>query len=52
MPEKVIQNEPTFTLIEYPLNVNRTVSNEIPPVSEMSIINDRKNLITAAWQDT
>ena len=52
MPEKIIQSEPPFTLIEYPLNDYGTALHEIALVSEMSIINDKKNFIIAPGQDT
>lgn len=41
-PEKNIQNEPLFTLIEDLLNMQKIVANETALVSEMPILIDKK----------
>ena len=47
-PEKNIQNEPLFTLIEDLLNMQKIVANETALVSEMPILIDKENVIIIA----
>ena len=50
VPKKIIENEPLFTLIEDPLNMHRSVSNETGVVSEMPILIDKENFIVVPGQ--